>query len=319
MSTEGHVCKNCNASFTRKSNWIYHTENNVCKKDKGHKCRYCIKTFTTKSAWYRHMRETCEEKNNEDDDKQKILDELIKLRNSYDVLLSKFENIGNEKTNTINNTINNIINGGIHIDSVVNNYVLVGYGKEDLSRINKIDLATGMKEGFYSSVKLLDTIHFNPDYPEYHNVYISSMKNKYAMLYDGTNWTLVMKEYLIDKIYMDKRNYIEENLDDFLDSLTTSQRNALNRWMNTEDDHAKIKEIKSMIKLLLYNKRNIVTDSLNSNGIVQKQSIISKKIDVVENRDKDLKKDKFAKVIMKEKKAPKIGTKRKNYAKAVKN
>ena len=50
---------------------------------------------------------------------------------------------------------------------------------------------------------------FNPDYPEYHNVYISSMKDKYAMMYDGHNWNLVMKKDLIDKIYDDNKNYIE--------------------------------------------------------------------------------------------------------------
>ena len=51
------------------------------------------------------------------------------------------------------------------------------------------------------------------------------MKNKYAMMYDGNDWNLVMKDDLIDKIYDNKRDLIEENLDDFLDSLTISQKN----------------------------------------------------------------------------------------------
>jgi hypothetical protein len=38
------------------------------------------------------------------------------------------------------------------------------------------------------------------------------MKDKYAMMHDGTNWTLTTKEDLINKIYDDKKNYIEENL-----------------------------------------------------------------------------------------------------------
>ena len=51
--------------------------------------------------------------------------------------------------------------------------------------------------------------------------------------------------------------FCTENLDDFLDSLTTSQKNALHRWMNVDDDHSYIKKIKNDIKLLLYNKRKM--------------------------------------------------------------
>lgn len=35
---------------------------------------------------------------------------------------------------------------------------------------------------FNSTLKLTDTIHFNPKHPEYHNIYIPSMKDKYAMV-----------------------------------------------------------------------------------------------------------------------------------------
>jgi gas vesicle protein len=83
------------------------------------------------------------------------------------------------------------------------------------------------------------------------------MKNKYAMMYDGNDWTLITKEELIDKLYNEKKDYIEENLDEFIDSLTKGQKNALDRWMELDEDHEKIQEVKEKIKLLLYNKRDI--------------------------------------------------------------
>ena len=50
-------------------------------------------------------------------------------------------------------------------------------------------------------------------------------------------------------------------MDDFCESLHPSQRRALdrwlNRWLNTDEEDIKIKDIKERIKLLLYNKRNI--------------------------------------------------------------
>jgi hypothetical protein len=37
------------------------------------------------------------------------------------------------------------------------------------------------------------------------------------------NWELVIKDDLIDKLYDEKKNYIEDNLDDFIESLTKSK------------------------------------------------------------------------------------------------
>ena len=87
------------------------------------------------------------------------------------------------------------------------------------------------------------------------------MKDKYAMMFDGTGWTLTTKEELINKIYEDKKNYIEENLEEFIESLVPSRKRALERWLETYDDDTKIKEIKENIKLLLYNFRKMITSS----------------------------------------------------------
>jgi hypothetical protein len=69
-----------------------------------------------------------------------------------------------------------------------------------------------LQTGFNSTVKLTEALHFNPNFPEYHNIYIPNMKDKYAMMHDGEKWSLVTKDDLISKIYEDKKNYIEENL-----------------------------------------------------------------------------------------------------------
>ena len=80
------------------------------------------------------------------------------------------------------------------------------------------------------------------------------------MMFDGKDWNLTMKDELINKIYDDKKNYIEENLDEFIDSLSTSRKKALERWLSTDDADEKINKVKNEIKLLLYNKRNFITD-----------------------------------------------------------
>ena len=49
-------------------------------------------------------------------------------------------------------------------------------------------------------------------------------------------------------------------MEEFIKSLTNNQTRALERWLNTDDNHERIKEIKDMIKLLLYNKRDQVME-----------------------------------------------------------
>lgn len=285
VGTVEKKCESCNKTFKRNANLRYHVDNNVCggsitdnkctdisndadddtssveydtdvvKNDvqSVFRCRYCTKSFTSATSMYRHMNHTCRIKKNEDSKRNEIYERLVKIENENMSLKRKVKRM-QEKINNKYATIN--INNGT-INNINNNVVLIACGNEDISKIDKNDILKGIQSGFYSTIKLTDTIHFNPKYPEYHNVYISNMKDKYAMMYDGTDWTLITKDELIDKLYNEKKTYIEENLEDFYDSLSKNQKKALDRWMETDEEHEKIKEVKEKIKLLLYNKRNV--------------------------------------------------------------
>jgi len=277
------MCNDCGLYLKSNANLKYHIKNEVCKKGHIFKCKFCQKAFIHRSSMYRHINNICahKKKNNNDEnnennenndatdsidcdvDKKELLRMFKEMQQAIPKLEAEIMELKNKnkqlesKTNINNGIINNI--GQIN-DINVTNYVLVGYGKEDMNRVDKSDLLRGIRSGFNSTLNLIDAVHFNPKYPEFHNVYISSMKNKYAMMYDGSDWTLVYKDDLIDKLYNDKRNYIEENLEDFLESLTKSQINALDRWMNATDEHQYVQKIKNDIKLMLYNKRRMITD-----------------------------------------------------------
>ena len=244
-----YYCYLCSKGFTTKRRMNYHVVNKVCE-DKDYKCKYCNNKFTSSNGMYRHIRVTRKIKKEDDEKKEEIYNKLLALEKENKVLKCKLEN-GNK-------IINNINNGTIN-----NNIILVGDGKEDMSKIEHKEILKGLQNGFYSTVKLTDTIHFNPKYPEYHNIYISNIKDKYGMMYDGKDWTLIPKSELIDKIYDNKKNYIEENVEEFYDSLSLTRKRALERWFDTDEEHDKIKEIKEKIKLLLYNKRHIVLNSKN--------------------------------------------------------
>lgn len=103
-------------------------------------------------------------------------------------------------------------------------------------KLDKKEIINVLRNGFNSTLKLTETIHFNPKHPEFHNIYITNMKDKYAMMYNGKNWSLITKEELIERIYDDKKSYIEENLENVVPLLTDSQRRSLDRWLNVDEE-----------------------------------------------------------------------------------
>ena len=66
----------------------------------------------------------------------------------------------------------------------------------------------------------------------------------------------LMKKYLGNKL-----SDTEFREEEFIESLTESQIKALQRWLDTDDNHERIKEIKDKIKLLLYNRRDLIINS----------------------------------------------------------
>jgi len=321
---EEHRCEKCGKVLSSQYNLERHIRNNSCKVA-NHECKYCKKRFTDESNMYRHIRKSCSEKKNQEDTKENIYKKLIEMQEKMDEDRKKMEKIENDRkkeqyeieklkkeyeelkkkmdtlnNNTVNQNIsgNNVIceayngnkvinNGTINIQ---NNITLVAHNKEDISKI-KDEMESILKGGFYTTVKLTEAINFNPKYPEYHNVYISNMKDKYAMVYDGKEWTLVTKEELIDQLYDNKKNYIECNLENLINShkLKQSQINALKRWIDTDDDTPKIKDVKEKIKLLLYNKRNIPLNTKNSISTTSNNAISDIDIKVTKKKTKILK------------------------------
>jgi hypothetical protein len=106
----------------------------------------------------------------------------------------------------------------------------------------------------------IEIIHFNPKYPEYHNIFIPKINERYGMKYIDGDWTLIEKNELVDDVYEDKKEYVVENLDDFIEHLDENKKRSLNRWLDTEDDNESVKNTKEDIKKLLYENRKMAMD-----------------------------------------------------------
>jgi len=82
------------------------------------------------------------------------------------------------------------------------------------------------------------------------------------MVFNGEQWNLQNREDVIDDLYCNNKDYIEQNVDDFVQNLTSFKDAALRRWLETNDDNPKILRLKERIKLLLYNNRQIVLKNI---------------------------------------------------------
>jgi len=95
----------------------------------------------------------------------------------------------NKITNNTNNTNshNNIYNTFINKPNIK----LVNFGSEDLSKISHnvfIETIKSQGAGLYN--RAIDGIHFNKDYPENQNIYISDINRGKVMIYKNEKWII---------------------------------------------------------------------------------------------------------------------------------
>lgn len=215
-------------------------------------CNYCNKTFASKSTLNRHLKINCNVKKDSDLEKENIfklllekdkqhkeeIEELKKhnkeqvgeLKKQNKLLMEKLDKIINLKdySKSINNNISNSNSNSNNISNSNNttnttntqNIVMVNFGKEDLSIIDKKQFLDRVVKKPISGVKIpeeiLKIIHFNPLYPQLSNVYISDINREKLMIWEDGEWKLSPTDKipdLIDKVV----DYSAELNDDLRD------------------------------------------------------------------------------------------------------
>ncbi len=203
----------------------------------------------------------------------------IEIKNKDKEFKNEIENLKKEikNTNTKPTTNNTII--GDNNNNNTTNIVMVSYGREDLSKITAKMLSTACKRGYNSIVQLIDMVHFNPSYPEFQNVYIPSIKDKHAMVYDENVWSLKNKDDVVNEMYDNNRDFILDNISSVDLLLNENEKRSLQRWIdsdknknNSEKDRKAIDCTREQLKLLLHNKRHIplaTKKQITHNNLIQ--------------------------------------------------
>ncbi len=258
-------CKN-NNNTPKRSNIILSIENLPKKKNKEFICSYCKKNFSRNFTLKRHLsickiriaieykkeeiynklKEEMKEQQKEMKEQQK---EMNELRNEINRLkLQKFE----PKIQNANN-----IQNAKNISNINNTFNIITFGNEDLYQIYSEDeIKKILKTGYQSIYNLIDKTHFDANKPEYHNVYISNMKDVYAMIYDEGKWILKDKSEVVDQLFDDKFCYLSTMYKELQKTLDHITRKKFSRLL-MHNDETTTRGLKKDIKLMLYNKRDI--------------------------------------------------------------
>ncbi len=227
------------------------------------KCKYCNKSYRYSQGLSKHIRYTC--KKNKDED----LQELVKLMNEqlneqkevmrqikdemkYELYKRDKEIERRDKQIVKLSTKLQITNNNCIIQN--NNIQLLNYRDTDLSHLSDNDYINSINR-VNNCVKILtEKIHYNPKKPENMNIYISNLKNDYVTVYDNGQWVLKKG---FDDIYDHKEILLEEWLDKEQDKYP-ELRDKFEEYLNNKENDELLNNIKDDIKLMMYNKKQIV-------------------------------------------------------------
>ena len=224
-------------------------------------CEYCGQRFKHKSSMYKHIKYTCTKNKDED------IKELVRLMNlqleqkdkELDIHKKQLESQSKQlefQSRQIDKLAAKLeINGSFNTMINIQNIQLLSFKDTDYSHLTEKDYVQCIKEEDFCVKQLIEKIHFNASKPENMNIYISNLKDKYLMVYENGNWNIKNKKEL-DLLYEKKEMMLEEwiNVQDTYPEL----KEKFNRYLHAIEDDEVLNNIKEEVKLMMYNKRNLI-------------------------------------------------------------
>ena len=217
-------------------------------------CKYCDQQFRFKQSMYRHIKYTCTKNKDED------LKELVRLLNQRLEQQETNIELQKQKIDSQSKQIDKLmgkleIHGSFNTTNNIQNINLLAYRATDVSHLTDDDYRRCIKKVNHCVRNMIEKVHFNPSKPENMNIYISNIKDKYIMVYDGLNWNLANKKDEIDRLYEEKEMMLEE----WLESNPEKElKEKFMKYLNNKESDECLNRIKEEIKLMLYNNQKMI-------------------------------------------------------------
>ena len=224
-----------------------------------HFCKFCEKNYSTSSNLSKHLKK-CKDKK-KTDEANFHMQELVNVLNEQKERLNKYDLELEEKNKQINELIKKAgINNSTITQNIQNNIKLLAYDKTDISDLTEKDFIRCFNHNNMCVPHLVKRIHFNPKKPENHNVFISNLKSGHIMLYDGKQWNTFNRDEIVDGIFDDKHDILEQKIEEWVNIGKDYPiiYHKFKRYLEKINNDVVLKKVKNEMKFVLYNNRNIV-------------------------------------------------------------
>lgn len=223
-------------------------------------CPNCGKKFVRTDVRAKHCLSSCPVQKQYHISMEKLLQKMIdKIKTlqteNVQLKMSKISNTTNNNT-TNNNTTYNILNV-----NNISDFKLVAYGKEDMSFITPANYDKIFKRGRNAVIEFVQFLHFNTSHPENHNIYISNIRDDYALIFDGTRWMLQQRNKVLDDMYIDSVSALDDKYYERKKNNSDLIVTKFEQFLEKRTDDKVVNDIKAELKLLIYNYRYMVEDA----------------------------------------------------------
>ena len=245
-------CEICNYF----SNNLHNFSRHKCRTKTDFQCSCCLKYYKSKESLNYHIKNKDKQcKTLEQEKEKEDLEKNQDVYNKINCLTKELENL--KKQNNVTN-ITNIQN----ITQNNNIIVVLPHNKSTLNHLTDADYFSILGRNLMSIPVMIEKIHFNQKIPQNQNIYISNIKNKYVMIYNGTEWSLQNRDTTIHNLIAENETRLEDWLtkEDVLDKYPTAMK-RFELYLQLKEKDENLDMIKEEILLMLYNNRNIIIKS----------------------------------------------------------
>jgi hypothetical protein len=240
------------------------------EKIKNYDCKICNKSFLNVKTRWSHQKK-CK------DIPDKNIQETIKeLKQQVALLLKEKGRIHHKTLQKINNQLTNVnsnnnSNNNNNINNGTINNTYVKFGNMDYEKIlNPKQIRNILNKKYGCLEESIKKIHFNEEFPEYNNVFITNMRDNLAYVFNGDKFISIHKNEMLNELIDQHTNEINISLDKnknkvtqqtieiietLIDKLNDKENKFTDNYNNkTFDTYRAYKA--EILKLLVYNNSN---------------------------------------------------------------
>jgi hypothetical protein len=166
-------------------------------------------------------------------------------------LSKEVEDLKKNKFNTIQNT---------NIQTQNNNIIINCFGNENLDYITDKVILHCMERIYGSIPLLIEKIHFDPEHPENHNVYIPNKKLPHAKIMNHKReWQIVNKKDTIENMMDIGYNMLDEKFQEKGHELTDFKQQRFRDFKDKYEEGNKKtqREIRNNVEKVITDKKNV--------------------------------------------------------------